>query len=378
MKFGFGTGSYNGHSVKDLPGFYKANRFIVLTSVTSNTIPNILDMVFNLLPGGTSFIEGTAKKTKVLVINRSEVYGTFRKPNADTRTRSVFIHHGIADCDVDHIQGDTPIVFHDVDYNILCDAPDAKMIGKRNGMSYIPKSETTVSYDTVNEGVFRDTNSYEQILIPSPEFFDERDMVLLGDKEMNYMDTIMEQQENKFMMPSDKYLKSLYTLTLNDLTETTPKPSIYKLNIHIENLTNNKNIYLSDEDIDDWVADIAAETKLYLEKAGFCGAEIIYDGDNGFNVTKLKSYMDMDDTEKRINWLMLSNGLNEINERCFAFGQVDFSLILTLSYANVKATVAPSKYNINNGETSDSDVNALSSQLKFGYGIRGSSLGLVG
>ena len=54
MKFGFGTGSYNGHSVKDLPGFYKANRFIVLTSVTSNTIPNILDMVFNLLPGGTS------------------------------------------------------------------------------------------------------------------------------------------------------------------------------------------------------------------------------------------------------------------------------------------------------------------------------------
>ena len=53
----------------------------------------------------------------------------------------------------------------------------------------------------------------------------------------------------------------------------------------------------------------------------------------------------MDDTEKRINWLMLSNGLNEINERCFAFGQVDFSLILTLSY---------------------------------GYGIRGSSLGLVG
>lgn len=378
MKFGFGTGSYNGHSVKDLPGFYKANRFIVLTSVTSKTIPDILDLVFNLLPGGTSFIEGTAKKTKVIVINRSEVYGTYKNPHEDTRTRSVFIHHGIADCDVDSIQGDTPITFHDVDYNILCDAPDAKMIGKRNGRTYRPINETTVSYDTVNTGVYRDTNSYEQILIPSPEFYDERDMVLLGDKEVNYMDTIMNQQENKFMMSSDKYLDSLYTLTLNDLTETTPKPMIYKLNIHIENLMTNIVNYMTDDDINEIVTDVAAETKFYLEKSGFCGAEIIFDGDNGFNVTKLKSYMDMDDVEKRINWLMLNNGLTELNERFFAYGQMDFSLILTLSYTNVKATITSTSVQNARPDTSDSDVNALADQLKLGYSAYGSSLGMVG
>ena len=378
MKFGFGTGSYNGHSVKDLPGFYKANRFIVLTSVTSKTIPDILDLVFNLLPGGTSFIEGTAKKTKVIVINRSEVYGTYKNPHEDTRTRSVFIHHGIADCDVDSIQGDTPITFHDVDYNILCDAPDAKMIGKRNGRTYRPINETTVSYDTINTGVYRDTNSYEQILIPSPEFYDERDMVLLGDKEVNYMDTIMNQQENKFMMSSDKYLDSLYTLTLNDLTETTPKPMIYKLNIHIENLMTNIVNYMTDDDINEIVTDVAAETKFYLEKSGFCGAEIIFDGDNGFNVTKLKSYMDMDDVEKRINWLMLNNGLTELNERFFAYGQMDFSLILTLSYTNVKATITSTSVQNARPDTSDSDVNALADQLKLGYSAYGSSLGMVG
>ena len=374
MKFGFGTGNYSNRSIKDIPGFCKANRFIVLTSVTSNTIPNILDMVFNLLPGGSSFIEGTAKKTKVLVINRSEVYGTYKNPNADTRTRSVYIHHGIADCDVDNIQGDTPITFHDVDYNILCDAPDAKMIGKRNGMTYKPINETAVSYDTVTEGVYRDTNTYEKILIPSPEFYDERDMVLIGDKEINYMDTILDQKENKYLMSNDNYLKSLYTLTLNDLMECNPKPAIYKLNIHIENLMNTISNYTTDEDINEHVTEVAAEVKFQLEKCGFCGAEIIFDGKNGFNVTNLKSYMDMDNFEKRINWLMLNNGLNDINERCFCDIDAEYSLILTLSYANVKATVTSRETNRN---TSDSDVNSLANQLKIGCSIYGSDIGLA-
>lgn len=380
MKFGFGTGSSLGHSIKDIPGFYKANRFIVLTSVTSNTIPNILDMVFNLLPGGTSFIEGTAKKTKVLVINRSEVYGTYRNASADTRTRSVFIHHGIADCDVDHIQGDTPITFHDVDYNILCDAPDAKMIGKRNGQSYRPITETTVSYDTVNDGVQRDTNHYEQILIPSPEFYDERDMVLLGDREENYMDTIMNSKENKFTMDSDSYLKSLYTLTLNDLSNTNPKPMIYKLNIHIENLTNT--IYGSfhvEEDINELVTELAAEVKFHLEKSGFSGAEIIFDGDKGYNVSKLKTYMDMDDFEKRINWLMLNQALNDLNMRYFEDNQLPYSLILTLNYANVKATLVNKTVSTaDEDSTSDSDVNSIAGQLKMSYGNYGGFIGMAG
>lgn len=365
MRFGFGTGRYNENSIKNIPGFYKANRFIVLTSVTSNTIPNILDIVFNLLPGGSTFINGTAKKTKVLVINRSEVYGTYRNPNKDTRTRSVYIHHGIADCDVDNIQGDTPIRFHNVDYNVLCDSPDAKIIGKRNGMPYMGLPDTMVSYDTVVDGIYRDTSNYEQILIPSPEFYDERDMVLIGDKEENYMDSIMNNKDSKYFMPGDKYLESLYTLTLNDLCNTNPKPEIYKLNIHIENLMNSINDLWSEENINDVVTELAAEVKYSLEKSGFSSAEIIFDGINGYNMTKLKTYMDMDNVEKRTNWLMLNNSLQQINDRYSKFCD-EMSLILTLSYTNVKATLIDKTPmdRFNNG--SDNDVNQLSDRLKDG------------
>ena len=37
-----------GSSVKDVDGFKSYNRFIVLSSVTSTTIPNILEMLFIL------------------------------------------------------------------------------------------------------------------------------------------------------------------------------------------------------------------------------------------------------------------------------------------------------------------------------------------
>ena len=55
MKLAFGERKLNfGASVKDLDGFKSYNRFIVLSSVTSNTIPNILEMLFGIGPFGTN------------------------------------------------------------------------------------------------------------------------------------------------------------------------------------------------------------------------------------------------------------------------------------------------------------------------------------
>ena len=194
------------------------------------------------------------------------------------------------------------------------------------------------------------------------------------------MDTIMDSKENKFTMDSDSYLKSLYTLTLNDLSNTNPKPMIYKLNIHIENLTNT--IYGSfhvEEDINELVTELAAEVKFHLEKSGFSGAEIIFDGDKGYNVSKLKTYMDMDDFEKRINWLMLNQALNDLNMRYFEDNQLPYSLILTLNYANVKATLVDKTVSTaDEDSTSDSDVNSIAGQLKMSYGNYGGFIGMAG
>lgn len=370
MKFSFGTSSSFGKSVKDVPGFYSANRFIILSSVTSDTIPNILDLIFDLLPGGTNFIEASSKKTRVIVINRSEVYGTYKNPNSDSRTRSVFIHHGIADCDIDSIQGDTPITFHDVDYNIISDQPDARMRGRRNGLVYSGLKETDVSYDTVQTGVYRDGTNYQQILIPSPNFYDEKDMVLLGDKEENYADEIAISKENKYTLPADKYIDSLFHSTLNELMDGNTK--VYKLNIKIDNLSSAFRNSGTQESFNELISEIVAQTKWSLEKAGFCGAEIILDGENGFNINNLKTYMNMEKNEKAFNYYMLCNNLDEMNNVTYedVLRNNDVSIIMTLSYSNVNVSVIDKNMLIGRNvgiNKTDTDVHGLSDTLKMSY-----------
>jgi len=370
MKFDFGSNrSSFGKNIKDIPGFYTANRFIILSSVTSDTKPDIMDLIFGLLPGGTDFISGNAKKTRVLVINRSEVYGTYHSASKDSRTRNVFIHHGIADCDINSIQGDTPIVFHDVDYNIISDQPDAKMRGRRNGMSYNGLKETDVSYDSFDIGVFRDGTDYQKILIPNPEFYEEKDMVLLGDIEEDYADSISISKENKYNMPSDKYLEGLFHSTLNNLIDSNTK--VYKLNIKIDNLCSSIMSAVEIERFNDMINDMVAQAKWSLEKCGFSGGEIIFDGENGFNISKLNSYMNMDKNEKRFNYYMLCNNLDEMNSVTFenVMRENNISVIMTLSYSNVHVSIIDKKYISNPiGITkTDSDVHYLSDTLKLTY-----------
>ena len=131
-----------GSSVKDVDGFKSYNRFIVLSSVTSTTIPNILEMLFSLTPFGTSSFAPNTKKTRVLVINTSEVYGSIHGI-VDTRNRNVFIHHGMADCDIEQIDGDTPIIFTDIAWNVIVDKPYEIM----SGPSYKGLTTVKLSYD---------------------------------------------------------------------------------------------------------------------------------------------------------------------------------------------------------------------------------------
>lgn len=363
MKLNFGSQmSSFGKTVRDIEGFARAQRFIILSEVSSKSIPNILDMFFGLFPGGTDYVIGDASRTRVMVINTSEVYGTYYGLR-DSRTRNVFIHHGMCHCKLNEIQGDTPVIFTDVDWNVISDCPDAIMIGKKNGSKYSGIGEVNVSYDNMMSGdtLFRQNNlSSKEILIPSPEFYEEKDMVLISDKDESYYQQILDSKENMYVMNEDEYAKSLYTLKLNDLIDSNTK--ICKLNIKVENLSsiNTSNVYF-----EDFISEVCARAKYALEKYGFSGGEFILDGKNGYNINNLKSYLSLSNIEKCTDYMCLCGEVDQINES-LVDDLVECSCIMTISHANVNIKLID-KYQIlpKNGQTmTDSNVLELSNILK--------------
>ena len=362
MRLDFGTKRNSiGRTVSDLPGFAKANRFIILSEIKSHTIPNVLDLFFGLFPGGTEFIPYGSKYTRVMVINNSEVYGTYYGLR-DTRTRNVFIHYGMAKCSLNEIQGDTPLIFTDVDWGIMEDCPDAIECGKKNGRHYDELTEVNVSYETKAEGeVFR-KECGKQILIPSPQFYEEKDMVLLGNIEDSYYDSVMDCKESVYTMPEQKYYEKLYKTTLNDLID--PRTKVYKLNITVDNLSSR--ITLGDNTFNDLIMDVSANTKYYIEKYGFSSCEIIYAGSKGFNVTNVKSYMDMSNIEKRMNYMFLVGDLKSINEDQLRedLDAYDCTISLIFNYSNVSVKIVD-RHPTNGIFTTDSNVLELSNKLKL-------------
>lgn len=363
MTLDFGTRSSFGKTVSDIPGFTKARRFIILSEVTSNSIPNILDLVFGLFPGGTDYVLDNSKRTRVMVINTSEVYGSYHGVT-DTRTRNVYIHHGMAQCHMNEINGDTPVIFTDVDWNVISDNPDSIMCGKRNGKKYNEIGEVNVSYDNNISGgtIYRTgVSKSSEILIPSPEFYDEKDMVLIADKEENYYDQVLETKENMYFMPEDEYINSLYTLKLNDLIDQNTK--ICKLNIKIENLST---INVNKEVLENYLSEICATTKYSLEKFGFSSGEIIYDGKNGYNVSRVKSYLNLSKVEQYTDYVCLCGEIDSINESLVDDLQ-DCSIIMTLNHANVNVRIIDKVklFDKHSEDTSDSNVLELSNLLKY-------------
>ena len=364
MKLAFGERKLNfGASVKDLDGFKSYNRFIVLSSVTSNTIPNILEMLFGIGPFGTNCFGPNVKKTRVLVINTSEVYGSIHGIR-DTRNRNVFVHHGMADCDINEIDGDTPITFTDIDWNVIVDKPDEIM----SGPSYRGLTEVQLSYDMTSRGyeITRDSYRDRNILIPMPEYYDEKDMIMLGGVDESYGAKLFDVQELQYDTSSDKYLNSLHKSSLNQLIDDHTK--VYKLNIQIDNVSSKFMTQEQNNNLDNTITEVCSQLKYELEHSGYSCAEIILNGKRGYNVTfeKLRSYLDLSPIEIRSNFLMLCGGIDRINES-YMRDQNDYSLLITIDHANVKVCIVDlipdlNSFNINK---TDSDVKGLSERLKF-------------
>lgn len=365
MKLNFGNSIIlsNG-SVKNIEGFYRYNRFIVLSEITSDTIPNILDLLFNFTSGDIDMIPSDSKKTKITVINNSEVYGSYHGLK-DTRTRSVYIHHGVADCNVDRINGDTPIKFTDMDYNVIADKPS----DKEHGPSWKAIGEVNLSYDqdTFGNVLYRDTDTYKQILTPSPEFYDEKDMVLLSGREEDYSSTLLDNKENIYFENKDKYEKNLYTLTLNQLIDDHTK--VMKLNMKIDNLSSRKAMIQSADTIEEFNAminDVCCQIKYSLEKSGFSSAEIILNGSNGYNITNLRSYLDLNQIEKRVNYSCLCGNIDDINNSLFEGSQSqDFSYLIRVNYSDIKVVIVDFVPEYNDGiNKTDLDTNELGQSLR--------------
>lgn len=362
MRFNFANNSTTiGKTIKDIPGFASAHRFIILSEIKSSTIPNIMDLFFGLFPGGSNFISYDTQYTRVMVINQSEVYGTYYGMR-DERTRNVFIHYGMAKCSINTIQGDTPIIFNDIDWGIMNDCPDAKMIGKKNGRKYDELTEVDVSYDMKSEGdVFR-RESGKRILIPTPNFYEEKDMVLIGNREESYFDDILSSKEAIYTMPEDKYIDKMYKSTLNELIDA--NTVIYKLNITVDNLSTR--ITLGDSTFNDLISDISATTKFYLEKYGFSSGEFIYGGSKGFNISNLKSYMNLSKVEKQLNYMFLANDIKTINEDQLTedLDAYDCTISMILNYSNVSVRIIDRIPESGIFKT-DSNVLDLSNRLKL-------------
>lgn len=365
MKLPFGEKNYNfGTSVKDIDGFKSYNRFIILSSVTSNTIPNILDIVFSLSPIGTASYDINTKKTRVLVINTSEVYGCIHGLR-DTRNRNVFIHHGIADCDIDSIDGDTPITFTDIDWNVIVDKPTEVI----SAPTYKGLSEVQLSYDMTSRGyeITRESTKNRDILIPLPEYYDEKDMIMLGGIDESYGKQLFDMQEERYDMDTNQYVNALHKSTLNQLMDDHTK--VYKLNIQIDNLSSKM---IADpnynKDLNNSITELCSELKYSLEHSGYSRAEIILNGKQGYNVTfeKLRSYLDLSPIEVKTNFLLLCGEVDRLNE-AYMCDQNDYSLLITIDHANVRVCIVdlvPEIHSFDIDKT-DSDVRNLSEILKF-------------
>lgn len=351
-------------TVNSIDGFRSRNRFIIFSEVKSNTIPDIIDLIFNLEPGGTTFLDSNTKKTKVMVINQSEVYGDAHG-RKDTRTRNCYIHYGFTDCTVEQITGDTMITFTDMDWNVIADKPWGTN-GRGPSISDMIGSDVNVSYDIESTGggaIYRDTDTYNEILIPSPEFYDEKDMLLVGDRESNYNDDLNENKSFNYYNSFESYYKNLYRIPLNDLIDE-GHTKIFKLAVTIDKISAMGNFGDKyNEEIDQLILELASELKYSMEICGFSGGEIDLGGEkDGFNFHNLKSYIRMEKDERFFHFNMFINRLDEIARANY---DLPFVLMFNMRTDNVNVKVIDKRQLINSNVGSDNDPEDLSKRLKI-------------
>ena len=270
----------------------------------------------------------------------------------------------MADCSAKEIQGDTPIFFSDVDWNVIVDKPDEA----RDSTKISSVGEVNLSYDSEVSGdnLFRPNSGSKKIMIPTPLFYDEKDMVMVGNCEEDYMSQILDTKESIWASPENTIKDKMYSTTLNELIDANTK--IFRLNINLENLSLigakfNSNDFRC-EDFDTFIEELSAQAKFCLEKWGFSSGEIIFSGKDGYNVTNLKSYMNLSDIEKRMNYMSLCYDLDSLNEESLYNDNMNISVIMRLDYSNIHVKIIDRMEMLDGLTTSDSNVLGLSQLLK--------------
>ena len=189
-------------------------------------------------------------------------------------------------------------------------------------------------------------------------------MIVLSGNDEDYYTRVNENKENVYFTNKATYENNLYTSCLNNLIDDHTK--VLKVNIKIDNMTSSRNI----QDIDDiesyntFIEDICAQIKYAMEICGFSSGELILDGDKGYNITNLRTYLDLNIIEKRINYQMLCGYIDELNYMVFGDSKHDFSLLIRVDYSNIRVMMVDYIPRENPGiNKTDSDVHELSNNL---------------
>lgn len=354
----FDSGSKLGKSVKDIDGFKSYHRFVILSEIVSDTIPDIMDLIFNLLPGGSGvFINENTKKTRVTVINTSEVHGDVHGTR-NTRTRNALIHYGFADVNIDNIHGETPISFVDMDWNVIVDKP----WDTHKSVSAVALAEVKVSYDVKQNGgvIYRDSKDYRRISIPDPVHYDEKDQLLLSDNDSDYFEHINDNREINKFHNFRQYMNGLYTCSLNDLIDDHTK--IVKLNISIENLTSGIKSFEEIDEFNQYITELVSQGKYILETCGFSGCELILKGRGGFTVNNFSSHMSLSKDEVGIIRYIMLDRFSSLND---TISDDDPEIIITYSYSNVKVKIFDKIYIPNHKNETGQLGDVLGQQLKL-------------
>ena len=117
-----------------------------------------------------------------------------------------------------------------------------------------------------------------------------------------------------------------------------------------------------------------------MEKNGFSGAEVIFDGKNGFNLKDIKSSLNLSLLEQQMNFRSMMYELSQINER-LVDELTDCSIIMTISYSNIHVKIIDKLMLLDDKETgmissTDTNVLELSSVLKD-YSAQTSSMSCI-
>lgn len=282
-------------------------RFIIISDIKSNSIPDLYNLIFNIM-SGNGFGNDGYEKSKISVINVSESRGSIH--NKRDRLRSVIVHTGTCDCSPEEINLDSVISFEQVDYN-------AFSTGIGNGGRSDLIDGVLVSYDK-RQPLIRASSSNADIIIPTPNYYEEYDQIKLSGDETNHVEVCDGLSYYSSIRNAEMWDNNIFRIKIRDLIDNYTK--IRKIIFNIEKIgfginggepivTNAVNTGESD-----LIHNYACELKYILETSCFSSATIFL-SIRGFKIMNIKSYMSLSTEEASLNFTNLNFQVDMLNSR---------------------------------------------------------------